>query len=157
MHCRNCGKEVLEKAEICPSCGVRPLAEKIYCQECGAETKPNQEICVKCGMRLKTLQLVTEMGTPINTNFSGLPPYYQGELKKMLDSNGSYTGKWDWAAFLFGAFWGLSKGLWLSALIYIAVALFTAGIGSIIYAFIYGFRGNNIYYNKIVKNKQTMF
>ena len=52
MYCKNCGKEVNEKAEICTSCGVRPLTEKKFCQECGSETKENQEICVKCGVRL---------------------------------------------------------------------------------------------------------
>jgi RNA polymerase subunit RPABC4/transcription elongation factor Spt4 len=157
MHCRNCGKEVVEKAEICPSCGVRPLAEKNHCQECGVETKSNQEICVKCGVRLRTMQFVTEMGSPINTNFNGLPPYYQKEFKQIMESNGSYTGKWNWAAFFFGAFWGISKGLWLSAIVHFAVVLITVGVGGIIYNIIYGFRGNNIYYNKIAKNKQAIF
>lgn len=157
MFCRNCGKDVLEKAEICPSCGVRPLAEKKYCQECGVETKSNQEICVKCGIRLKTMQAVTEMGSPINTNFSALPPYYQQEFKKIMDSNGSYTGKWNWAAFLFSPLWGLSKGLWLSAVVWLGSTVFTAGVGALIYCFVYGFRGNNMYFNKIVKDKQAMF
>ncbi|MEO0084312.1 MAG: TM2 domain-containing protein, partial [candidate division WOR-3 bacterium] len=52
MYCRNCGKEVAEKAEICISCGVKPLAGNKYCQNCGVEVNPNAEICVKCGVRL---------------------------------------------------------------------------------------------------------
>ncbi len=157
MYCRNCGKDVLEKAEICPSCGVRPLAEKNYCQECGAETKSNQEICIKCGVRLKTMQVITEMGTPINTNFSGVPLYYQQEFKKIMDSSETYTGKWNWAAFFFGLFWGISKGLWVSCLVCFAAAIVSYGVGGLIYCFIYGFRGNYMYYNKIVKNKQAIF
>lgn len=52
MYCRNCGKEVAEKAEICVSCGVKPLAGTKYCQNCAVEVNPNAEICVKCGVRL---------------------------------------------------------------------------------------------------------
>ncbi|MEO0084313.1 MAG: RDD family protein [candidate division WOR-3 bacterium] len=52
MYCRNCGKEVAEKAEICIHCGAKPLNGVKYCQNCGAEVSPNAEICVKCGVRL---------------------------------------------------------------------------------------------------------
>lgn len=54
MYCRNCGKEVAEKAEICISCGVKPLGGNKYCQNCGVEVNPNAEICVKCGVRLSS-------------------------------------------------------------------------------------------------------
>lgn len=54
MYCKNCGKEVNEKAVACISCGVPPLLEKNFCQECGAETKPNQVVCIKCGVSLTT-------------------------------------------------------------------------------------------------------
>ncbi|NLP37987.1 MAG: TM2 domain-containing protein [Firmicutes bacterium] len=52
MYCRNCGAAVNEKAEVCMSCGVRPLNGNKFCQECGAETSEKQEICTKCGCRL---------------------------------------------------------------------------------------------------------
>ncbi len=52
MYCRSCGKEVAETAEICVSCGSRPLAGRKYCQSCGAETDLKAEICVKCGVQL---------------------------------------------------------------------------------------------------------
>lgn len=55
MHCRNCGAEVSERAEICTKCGVKPLNENKFCQECGVETKPNQEVCVNCGFKLAKL------------------------------------------------------------------------------------------------------
>ncbi|NQT64864.1 MAG: NINE protein [FCB group bacterium] len=54
MFCRNCGKEVLENAEICVNCGMKPLMGKKFCQNCGAETQENQEVCTKCGVRLKS-------------------------------------------------------------------------------------------------------
>src|SRR2546426_4174285 len=50
--CRNCGNPVREGAEICPSCGTRPLFARAHCQSCGGSTAPTQEVCVKCGMRL---------------------------------------------------------------------------------------------------------
>ncbi len=53
MHCRTCAGPVVEKAEICVQCGVRPQAGKKFCQGCGGET-PNlgQEVCLHCGVRL---------------------------------------------------------------------------------------------------------
>lgn len=55
LFCRNCGTKVNKKAEVCISCGVRPLNGNEFCQECGAETSGKQEICIKCGCRLKSL------------------------------------------------------------------------------------------------------
>ena len=52
MYCRNCGQQVLDKAEFCTKCGQRPRAGTRHCWSCGAETLPQTEICVKCGVRL---------------------------------------------------------------------------------------------------------
>lgn len=52
MFCRNCGKEVVQQAVVCVSCGVAPSGGKKYCQNCGAETNIAAEICTKCGVRL---------------------------------------------------------------------------------------------------------
>ena len=52
MHCRTCGAEVAENAEICLKCGAKPFTGVRFCQNCGAETIATQEICVKCGVRL---------------------------------------------------------------------------------------------------------
>ena len=53
MFCRNCGKEINDKAEYCTGCGCSPLSDTTFCQECGAETNAKQEICIKCGVRLR--------------------------------------------------------------------------------------------------------
>ena len=53
MFCKNCGKEVNEKAIACLNCGFEPDTENNFCQECGAETKDKQIICIKCGTPLK--------------------------------------------------------------------------------------------------------
>ena len=52
MYCRNCGKEVNEKAIACLGCGVNPLLENKFCPNCGAPTQANQIMCVKCGVGL---------------------------------------------------------------------------------------------------------
>lgn len=54
MHCRNCGKDVIEQAVVCISCGSPPLVGKVFCQSCGAPTNPNAAVCVKCGVGLKS-------------------------------------------------------------------------------------------------------
>ncbi len=53
MYCKNCGKEVNEKAIACISCGFDPKSENKYCSECGAETQEKQIVCIKCGVGLK--------------------------------------------------------------------------------------------------------
>jgi TM2 domain-containing membrane protein YozV len=52
MYCRNCGKEVDQKAVACPSCGVPPRIEKNYCFNCGQPTISSQVMCTKCGVSL---------------------------------------------------------------------------------------------------------
>lgn len=52
MFCRNCGKEVDEKAFACPGCGVPPRKGKKFCQHCGEGVEPEQVMCVKCGGKL---------------------------------------------------------------------------------------------------------
>jgi hypothetical protein len=87
-------------------------------------------------------------------DFRGLTPYYQEEFRKIHESNESYKGKWNWAAFLFGAIWALTKGLWTSALTALIVTVVTGGLGGIVYWFVFGTRGNYIYYTNHVKKKQ---
>jgi len=54
MYCRNCGKEVSDKAIACPSCGVPPLAGTQFCSNCAAPTQPAQVMCTKCGTALSS-------------------------------------------------------------------------------------------------------
>jgi len=52
MYCRNCGKEVDDKAVVCVGCGVPPLKGTKYCQGCGKEVDEAAEVCVSCGVQL---------------------------------------------------------------------------------------------------------
>lgn len=75
MYCKNCGKEVSEKAIVCPGCGVPPLSEHNHCQHCGVPTQSNQIMCIKCGMGLASAfgNLAIESGrgiTPLNAQLA---------------------------------------------------------------------------------------
>lgn len=52
IKCPECGKEVSDKAAVCPNCGVEiaPAEVKaVICPECGSEIDPVQNICKNCG------------------------------------------------------------------------------------------------------------
>lgn len=52
MYCRNCARELSDKAVACPSCGLSPHAERKFCPNCGSPTEAVQAICLKCGVAL---------------------------------------------------------------------------------------------------------
>ncbi len=168
MYCRVCGNPLNDKAEICVKCGCRPWNGTEYCQECGAETIEKQEMCTRCGCMLKTstgktknfLDAINNFNSEpddvMDLDFSSLPVYYQNEFKKIYESNESYKGKFNWYAFFFAAVWALTKGCWLSALACFGVSMITAGVGGVIYWFVFGFRGTYMYYCSYVKNKQCI-
>jgi len=54
MFCKNCGKELSDKAEACIGCGMLPKDGTAHCPTCGAETKDKQVICTACGSSLKS-------------------------------------------------------------------------------------------------------
>lgn len=167
MYCRVCGNELNNNAEICVKCGCRPLNGNEYCQECGAVTWEKQEICTKCGVRLKTMtsnskNILTgiDLGNSntheMDLDFSGLDSYYQKEFQRIYESGETYKGKFNVWAFLFGIIWALTKGCWLPVLVSIGISAITAGIGGVVYWFIFGFRGTYMYYCSYVKNKQCI-
>lgn len=154
MFCRNCGKEISDKAIVCVNCGVRPFASQRFCQECGSTTRQNQEICVNCGVRLRRSQKQPRANVRLNTDFSNLSPYYQKEFRKIYESGEKYKGKWNWAAFTFAAIWALTKGVWVAPLIALLGSVFTWGGVGVVYWFIFAIRGNYMYYCSYVKGKQ---
>ena len=172
MFCRVCGNSLNDKAEICVSCGCKPLNGKEYCQECGEKTTEKQEMCIKCGCKLRTSEIkpnnfwenlssgvTSEYVAPenIDVDFSSLPPYYQKEFQKIRDTNEAYKGKFNVWGLLFGSIWALTKGCWLSAIVSFVLSCITMGVAGVIYWFIYGFRGTYMYYCKYVKNEQKIF
>ena len=49
MYCKNCGKEILDKAVVCIHCGVETKTGNKYCPNCGEAHDPLAIYCVKCG------------------------------------------------------------------------------------------------------------
>lgn len=52
MFCRNCGKEMSDKAAVCVQCGVKKGTGSSYCPNCGNETAKGAAVCLKCGVSL---------------------------------------------------------------------------------------------------------
>jgi hypothetical protein len=88
-------------------------------------------------------------------DLSGLPDYYRGEFQRMYESHEGYKGRWNWAALLFGPIWALTKGVWLGPLIALLGGLFTHGIVTLAYWFVFAARGNWMYYCAHVKQRQV--
>ncbi|MCL2870648.1 MAG: DUF2628 domain-containing protein [Coriobacteriia bacterium] len=88
-------------------------------------------------------------------------PYWQEEFIKIYQSKGSYTGKFNWAAFLAGAFWFFAKNLPVVGLIWTAVAivggLLTASVLAIGVWILAGFRANYIRYKKVIEHTEIYF
>jgi len=67
MFCKNCGKEISDKAVACVGCGMSPKEGRAHCANCGAETKEKQVICTVCGSSLK--QGFTDGWPPVAMRF----------------------------------------------------------------------------------------
>lgn len=60
MYCIHCGKQIDDKAYVCPYCGIR-VSDEVrmpdeeekprYCTHCGQRISPQAYICVHCGAR----------------------------------------------------------------------------------------------------------
>lgn len=135
--CGNCGSEIEEGAKFCPSCGETTTK---------TDNSHKQEESSGDGVKSKVYQ-----------DYSHLSEYYQQEFEKISDTNETYKGKWNWAAFFFSFLWAFSKGLWLPAIITVVGSFLTQGIFALICSIIFGIRGNYMFYNKIVKGEQKIF
>ncbi len=55
ISCSNCGKEVSDKAKVCPNCGYQLIEEfiaeevPVICEDCGTEIPTDADVCPKCG------------------------------------------------------------------------------------------------------------
>lgn len=64
-HCQNCGAEIADDAEVCPTCGVNQGTklegsyedrgpEEKYCVNCGELIYKQADICPECGVKQPT-------------------------------------------------------------------------------------------------------
>ena len=149
--CTACGVQVQEQAAFCSSCGTAtrsaPKATTTKCPFCAEEINANARKCKYCGEFVDSA-LVANGTRP--TAIPGISAYYAEEFRKISSSGQRYKGKWNWAAFFFGGFWAISKGLWVPSLICFIGAFVSGGLIAIAYWFIFAARGNYMYYCKQV-------
>jgi predicted amidophosphoribosyltransferase len=166
--CRNCRATLTLDAEFCGSCGSRnPTNTIVRCANCGADVPSDQGFCSRCGARNRFAQSTSSADTQSQSQVSSSnsPPYpslsvyYQDEFAKMLNDP-RYEGKWNWAAFLFGGLWALTKGLWGPVLLCIGALVVTAplgGVPALLLWFYFGARGNSMYYKKMALGQSWAF
>lgn len=183
--CLQCGTENPAGGKFCLNCG-KPLAQVISvpgspaqgvvlnrCPRCGAENPPGGRFCGGCGASLQPATYgatpQAPSAAPISAAFATLTPYYQEEFRKIQESNETYKGKWNWAAFFLSVFWGFYRGVWARSLVllvapwimyFIAFSTYEESFSwlgiliSLAASIVFGLRGNHFYYNAFVKKKQ---
>jgi ribosomal protein L40E len=166
MNCKKCGAENDETFKYCNKCGEH-VVQELSCAKCGKPLKPDAKFCVDCGTQIGSENTQSagfsykpnEAVGQDDNNVRGadfLDEYYKIEFQKIKESKEAYKGKWNWAAFFFGPLWALTKGAWLSAVVCFVICIATFGFVGIIYWFVYGIRGNYIYYCVHEKNSQQV-
>jgi len=170
LKCEKCGAENDASAKYCSKCGDQ-LLKILSCSKCGSPIKPDAKFCVACGTKIGSDSTQSagfsykpeRQPNNVYANLQGenfRDEYYENEFKKIKESNETYKGKWNWAAFFFGPLWALTNGAWLSAVVCFVICIATYGVSGgvvgVIYWFVYGFRGNYIYYCVHEKNFQQV-
>lgn len=54
MFCKHCGKEIDDRAEICPYCGVSTKIDGTFCKYCGNKVGYKERVCRRCGIPVNT-------------------------------------------------------------------------------------------------------
>jgi len=141
---------------VCPKCGANIEPTVHSCQFCGHQVAPQVNVYQSSPTYGAPLQSATRCVETDIPGFNMLTPYYQEEFRKIYESKEVYKGKFNGYAFFFNLFWGLSKGLWVSMILWMILSAFTMGVAGVIYYFYMGFRGNYLYYKLIAERKQPI-
>jgi RNA polymerase subunit RPABC4/transcription elongation factor Spt4 len=150
--CNNCGTDIDDGAHFCSKCGSSITSSA--CRACGSVEFGGGQFCSKCGASQSQSPAISRPNPATSgRDLAGFPVYYQQEFRKIESSGEAYKGKWNWAAFCFGGIWALTKGLWLPTLICFIGAIFTGGIVGVAFWFVFGARGNYMYYCKEIKHR----
>lgn len=70
ISCSNCGKDISDKAKICPNCGYRLIEEivteetSIICEDCGSKIPHGADTCPKCGCPVSLEKENSDESTP---------------------------------------------------------------------------------------------
>ena len=69
INCPECGKEISDKATVCPNCGT-PFGEKKFCKFCGETIDNDCVVCPRCGKQVEDLGNKNGQNIIINNNNS---------------------------------------------------------------------------------------
>ena len=67
--CPECGKEISDKATVCPNCGT-PFGEKKFCKFCGEAIDNDCVVCPRCGKQVEDIGNKNGQNIIINNNNS---------------------------------------------------------------------------------------
>jgi len=95
MYCRNCGKQIDDKAAICINCGVPPRVEKKFCHNCGTASTGNQAICLSCGVPLGMGSFGVPLGMGAGQKTKPIATLL-GLFLGYLGAQKFYMGSWGW-------------------------------------------------------------
>jgi len=126
----------------CPFCQEEIAEGAIKCKHCGEVLQRNQ------------YSRITSERSKLIQDYARFKPYYQRVFQEFDEGGGQFQAKWNWAAFLFGFFWYLVRGMWLKGLVMLAVTFAFAGIPAIFFWLYCGIAGNYDYYLLQTKGKQ---
>lgn len=72
IYCSECGKQISDKAKVCPNCGAPKITTGIYCSECGKQISENAVTCPNCGAPRQS------------SSWSSLLPSEESSIRKSL-------------------------------------------------------------------------
>ena len=153
----NSSKEISSKIDDTVLLGgeIKDVCEKeddSICQNCGKEIaiKSKVKFCPHCG---KSIYFRKEEKSP--SFDTGETPYHQDKFR-CFDEAGQFVPTWNWAAFFFGIFWYLCKGMPAKAGIFLVVGIISTVIPLLLFLLplYFGIAGNYDYYLLKVKGKQ---
>jgi len=138
MKCTNCGASLERSASFCGYCGTSLTKASAAGTQGPAFRQP---ALVAAG------PAAAGASAPPATSLSDsdLKPYYQQAFAE-IDAKGAQASPWNWAAFLFGAFWYFYRGLWAKGLLYILACISTGGLAQVVLFIYAGKFGTNDFY-----------
>ena len=135
MKCEYCENQIPNNSTKCPSCGAAVTQQTSNAYQ-----------------SVSTKGVFTEEDA-FRARIGHYKPYYQTIFTKMFNSKGTDNGGWNWWAFLFGWIWGFSKGIMVPSIIMLVVTIITSGTGAFVGWIYFGIRGNKLYYEKCINQK----